>query len=112
MNPTQKIIKDLEKGIDSPKKLIEAVIEGTTKELKKNNIHFTLRPETEEFLKAIDELKLVDIKDVEQSLNNYFENLKKEIDEEKRELALPHNWGFNKGLQKAKEIILGNKDNG
>ncbi len=101
--------RELEKETDSPRGLIEAIIQGTTVALDKANIQYTIKPETEKFLKATESLRLIDLKDV----LSVKEKAKKEILRELNGFKLIDAFdltnkeiiSYNQALEKAKQII-------
>ena len=68
MKPSEFVMKELEGKDDSPVKLIKAIVEGIVTELRKNNISFHLYKDIEKFYSACDKLRLIDRKDLLQTL--------------------------------------------
>ncbi len=103
MNPTNKIIKDLE-GSEYD---VTSAIKSYTNILEKKGF-IKVNPEVWKKQKRI---LVYGKEEVEQSLNNYFKNKEKEIDEEKiTDNITVGRQMYNKGLQKAKEMMFGNKE--
>jgi len=97
--------KALEKETDSPRGLIEAIIQGTTVALDKANIPYTIKPETEKFLKATESLRLIDLKDVLSAKEKAKKEILKEINNYTFIKGHDYSEGYTHGLKKAKQII-------